>query len=100
MGAFLGNHAVFENEDFVGIPDRAQAMRDGDHGPSLHKPVKSVDHQFFRLGIEGGGGLIENQDRRIADDRAGDADALPLAAREREAALAHQRSRSLWASGR
>ena len=90
VGAFLGDHAVFENEDFVGIPDCAQPVRDGDHGAPLHEPLQSVDHQFFRLGVERGGGFIENKDRRVADDRAGNADALPLAARERETALAHQ----------
>ena len=65
-------------------------VRDGDHGAPLHQPLQSVDHQFFRLGVERGGGFIENKDRRVADDRAGDADALPLAAGERETALAHQ----------
>ena len=37
------------------------------------------------------GGFVENQDRRVADDGAGDRDALALAARQRDAALADHR---------
>ena len=35
------------------------------------------------------GRLVENQDGRIANDRAGNGNALALTARERDAALAH-----------
>ena len=37
--------------------------------------------------IEAGGRLVEDQDRRAADERAGERDPLPLAARERAPAL-------------
>jgi hypothetical protein len=79
VGTFLGDHAVFENEDFVGIPDGALAVRDGNLGTCVLEPLQGVDHQFFRLGVEGGGGFVKNQDRCIADNRPRNADALPLA---------------------
>src|SRR5690606_23482007 len=42
-------------------------------------------------GIEGARRLVEQQDRRILEQRAGDRDALALAAREARAALAEER---------
>jgi hypothetical protein len=43
------------------------------------------------LGIHRRGGLVEDQDARVDQQRAGDGDALALAARQALAALAHQR---------
>ena len=42
----------------------------------------------FGLHVERAGGLVEDQDRRVLQDGAGDGDALALAARQRGAALA------------
>ena len=39
-------------------------------------------------GVDRGGRVVEDQDARVGDERAGDRDALALAARERQAALA------------
>ena len=41
------------------------------------------------VAVERAGGLVEQQDRRRLEDRARDGDALLLAARELQAALAH-----------
>ena len=48
-------------------------------------------HQRLALGIERRGRLVEQQQRRVAQDRARDRDALALAARQRDAALADRR---------
>ncbi len=45
----------------------------------------------LRLDVERAGRLVEHQDRRILEDRAGDRDALALAARKLAAALADRR---------
>ena len=55
--------------------------------PFISRSSASID-QPLRFGVERRGRLVEDQDRRVADDGAGDADALPLAARQRHAALA------------
>ena len=47
-------------------------------------------HQRLALGVERAGRLVEQQDRRVAQDGAGDGDALALAAGQRHAALAEQ----------
>ena len=40
-------------------------------------------------GVQRAGGLVQQQDRRVLEDGAGDGDALLLAARQFQAALAH-----------
>ena len=43
------------------------------------------------LGVEAGGGLVQDQDARVGQDRARDGHALPLPARQLHAALPHDR---------
>ena len=54
----------------------------------LHQPLQRLLHQRLAFGVERRGRLVEQQDRRVAQDGAGDRDALALAARQRHAALA------------
>ena len=42
-------------------------------------------------GVDRGGGVVEDQDTRVGEDRAGDRQPLALATRQREAVLAEQR---------
>jgi hypothetical protein len=61
---------------------------------SVVRPASAAQrrlHQRLALGIERGGRLVEQQQRRVAQDRARDRDALALAARQRDAALADRR---------
>ena len=44
-----------------------------------------------RLGVEGGGRFVQQQDRRIAEHGAGDRDPLALPAGQLDAELAHHR---------
>src|SRR3712207_7747544 len=48
-------------------------------------------HRALRVDVEGARRLVEDQDGRVAQDRPRDRDALALAAREAEAALADHR---------
>ena len=47
-----------------------------------HQIGQRLLHQHFRFGIQVRGSFVQNQDRRILQQRAGDGDALPLAAAE------------------
>ena len=49
---------------------------------------QALQHQVLRFGVERGRGLVEHQQARIAGDGARDGDALRLAARQAEGALA------------
>ena len=68
--------------------DGRQAVGDGDHGLAGHQPVEALLDRRLDLRIERAGRLVEDEDRRILEEDAGDRDALALAAGELRAALA------------
>ena len=89
--ALLGQLAVLDDEDDVGVADRVEVMGDDDRRPALHQFSRAPMTACSDSGVQPGRGLVENQDRRVADDGAGDGDALALAAGQRDATLAHHR---------
>ena len=64
----------------------------GDHqrGAAAHQLGQRRLHQLLGLGVEGTGGLVQQQDRRVAQDRACDRDALALPAGQPRAALTEE----------
>ena len=87
--AFLGNQfivaaafddtAVLENHDGIGVLDRGETVGDDEHRPAVHQRVHAPLDNGLGTGIDGGGGLIEDHDRRISHGGPGDAQQLPLA---------------------
>ena len=63
-----------------------------------HQVRQRVLHELLRLGVERRGRLVENQDRRVLEQRARDRQALALPARQPLAALADDASRTRPAS--
>ena len=49
-------------------------------GAAVHQAIERLLHQRLAFGIERRGRLVEQQDRRVLQDGAGDGDALALAA--------------------
>ena len=82
---------LIEHQDAVAGQHRRKPVRDDQRGAVLHQPGERGLHQRLAFGIERGGGLVEQQQRRAAQDRARDGDALALAAGQRHAALADRR---------
>jgi len=85
----LGNHAVLDHQDAVGLQNRGQAVRDDDVGAPAHKVLQRVLNGVFGDGVQGRGGLVQNQDARILEHHTRDGEALLLAAGELQAAVAH-----------
>ena len=56
---------------------------------SVAKVVHRFHHRLFGEIVQRAGGFIQNQHLRVVVERAGNADALALPAREAHAALAH-----------
>jgi hypothetical protein len=54
----------------------------------LHEPVQGCLHYAFRLGIQGAGGFVEDEDGGIFQDGTGDGKTLTLAAGKGDAAFA------------
>jgi hypothetical protein len=68
------------HHDAVGLAHGGQAVGDDDHRAALADGLHVVLDDAFRLVVERAGGFVEDQDARVADQGAGDGDALALAA--------------------
>ena len=90
MAPALDDPALFEEQDLVGVHQRAQPVGDDDRraGRDLG-PERRADALLGR-GVDRRGRIVEHQDRRGQQDAARDRQALALAAGERDAALADQ----------
>ena len=64
-------------------------MRDDQHGAVPGQPVKRLLHKVFRFGVGERGGLVEDQDRGVGQDGAGDGQPLPFPAGEPGAGAQH-----------
>ncbi len=70
-----------QHENAVGAFHRRQTVCDHQRGARAHEFLQCRLDVAFRFAVQSGGGFIEDQQRRILEQRAGDGDALPLAAR-------------------
>ena len=66
-------------------------MRDDERRPPGAQRLQAVLDHCFALAVEARRRLVEDQDLRVGENRARDRDALPLAARQPDAALADDR---------
>src|SRR5439155_5512518 len=83
--------AVLDDVNPVGLVDRAGSMAGQHRGAVLHETVERRDDGGLAVGLDAAGRLIEQEDRRVSQEGAGDADALFLTAGEADAALADLR---------
>ena len=86
MAALRDEPAFIEHDDAVGIAHRRKAMRNGKRRAGLGELAERCLNECLAFGIERARRFIKEQDGRIAQDRAGDRDALALAAGESQAA--------------
>ena len=91
MRALLDDAAVVEHDQPVHARDGREPVRDRDHGLACHQRAEALLDRGLDLAVERRGRLVEHQDRRVLQDHARDRDALALAARELDAALADLR---------
>ena len=79
MGSPLDDPALLQNHDTVGVPHRGETVGDDKGSAALHQPVHALLHQLLCASVDGGRGLVQNQDGRIGYGGAGDGEELPLA---------------------
>ena len=91
VGAALLDLAVVEHDDLLGQRDRARAVGDDEGGAAAHHFLQRGPDAELRLHVHAAGGVVEDEDARVHDERPRDRDTLALAAAEREAALADDR---------
>ena len=89
MRAALDNAAMIEHEDFVGVDDGREAVRN-DQCRAIARDFGELglDH-FLGACVECAGGFVKHQNRRILEQRACDRHALLFATREFQTALAY-----------
>lgn len=87
MGALLEDGAVFEDEDAVGHADGGEAVGDEDGHAVAGEFGETEEDVVFGAGVEGGGGLVEDDELGVAHVGAGEGDFLPLAGGEVGAAV-------------
>ena len=66
VGAALDNAAVVEDGDAVGTDDGGEAVGDDHGGASTEEVVEGGLKEALALGVEGGGGLVEDEEVRVA----------------------------------
>ena len=66
-------------------------MRDDDAGAPTHQHLECLLDEAFRLRIKCRGRLVEDQNRRVGEERTRDCDTLAFATRQLDATLADQR---------
>src|SRR6185312_5912157 len=88
MGAVFDQAPTLQREDAVGGAYRGEPVRDDQHRAPLGDLLHVLLDDAFALVVECAGRLIEDQDARIGDERAGDGDALALPAGQGRSAFA------------
>jgi hypothetical protein len=69
---------------------------DRDRSPALQKRLDRLLDGRFGFGVDGGSGLIEDEDRGVPDDGAGEGNQLFLALGERAAAIFEDGVVAFW----
>ena len=77
----LDDFAAFEEEDFVGVHQRAETVGNDDGRPVRGNFLESGSDALLSRGVDRSGGVVENDYLWMQHDAAGDGQALPLAAR-------------------
>jgi hypothetical protein len=84
MGAVLDQAAALERDDAIRRPHGREPVRDDQNRPPLGDLLHVLLNDALALIVEGARRLIEDQNARVGDERAGNGDALALATREGE----------------
>ena len=74
----------------VAAVERGEPVGDHDRGAATHQPFHRLHDRLFGRGVDGAGGLIEDQYRGVLEERSRKRDALTLAAGQTYAALPHR----------
>ena len=83
--------ARLDHDELVGAPDGGKPVRDHERRAARHEALERLLDRALALGVERRRRLVEDEDRRVLEERARDRETLALAAREARAALPHAR---------
>src|SRR5207244_751354 len=89
--SLFDDSAGLHHENAIAREHRGEPMGYDEGRAMLHQMIERGLYQDLAFGIERGGRFIEQEERRLAQDRPGNGDTLPLPAGKRNAALAKWR---------
>lgn len=89
--SFFHGTAILKHDDLVGLFDRGQSMRDCDGGAVLGYSVERLLNNSLSADINRAGRLVEDQNRGLRDNAAGDGKSLALASTQLDSILADNR---------
>ena len=95
VGPALHDPAAVQDDDPVGVADGGEAVGDDEDGPARQELSQGALDEPLGLGVQVRRGLVQDQDRGVAQDGPGDADALALPAGQADAAVAEPRLHAL-----
>ena len=82
MGAFGENPIFVQHQDTVHVLQGREPMRDHKQGLSVSALREHLENGSFGKAVEGGCGLVEDQDVRVPDQGPGNGEALLLPLRQ------------------
>lgn len=91
MGADVGQAPAVEDGDAVGEVQGGAAVGDQERGPPGHDGAQRLVDLVLDAGVDGGGGVVEEEQPGVGEDGPGEGDALALAAGEGEPVFADGR---------
>src|SRR4051812_9051037 len=90
MTPLLHDAAVFQYQNAVRMRARAATMGNDEARTAGHRGLQASLNKPLGFRVQIARGLVENQDARVGQDRAGDGGALALSAGGFDAALADE----------
>src|SRR5215212_8901926 len=87
MSALGDNFAFIQNDNFVGVDHRADALCDDEGRASPHESIECFLDLRLRIEVNTGGRVIQDENARVEEQGAGNSNALLLSAGERGTAF-------------
>ena len=87
--ADFGDAAFLEDNDAIGLAERADPVRDRDSGSTLDQDIERFLNLSFGFRVDRRGGFVEDEDPRIGEQGSRDGDTLTLTSRQGLSAFAN-----------
>ena len=91
MCAGRNNLALIHQQNYIRIHNGRQPVGNNKAGSPLHQSAKSILNRHFANTVQRAGGFIQQQNIRVAQNRARNGNTLTLAAGKTHTFLANQR---------